>query len=202
MPDQPITLALQSEEAEMHLCASGNVMAHLIRRHGPCGILRRRNTAFQTLASSIISQQLSDRAATTIKKRVIALSPGFTPAGILGLSPESLRTAGLSSAKVRYITELAQRLQDGRINLRQLRQQNNEDVITVLTDLPGVGRWTAEMFLIFGLKRPDVLALDDVGLQRAVRRLYGETATLETVSDCWRPYRSVASWYLWRSLDE
>ncbi|WP_188074592.1 DNA-3-methyladenine glycosylase [Pusillimonas sp. ANT_WB101] len=202
MPVQPITLTLLSEEAELHLCTSCSVMAHLVERYGPCGILRRRNTAFQTLASSIISQQLSARAASTIKKRVIALSPGFTPAGILSLSPESLRTAGLSSAKIRYMTELAQRLQDGRFNFRHLRQQNNEDVITALTDLPGVGRWTAEMFLIFGLKRPDVLALDDVGLQRAVRLLFGETATLEGVSDSWRPYRSVASWYLWRSLDE
>ncbi|MFT0548807.1 DNA-3-methyladenine glycosylase family protein [Allopusillimonas ginsengisoli] len=202
MPDQPITLAQRSEEAELHLRSSCKVMAHLVKRHGPCGILRRRNTAFQTLAFSIISQQLSARAAATIKKRVIALSPGFTPAGILSLSPESLRAAGLSSAKVRYITELAQRLQDGRLNFRQLRRQDDEDVIAVLTNLPGVGRWTAEMFLIFSLKRPDVLALGDVGLQRAVRRLYGEMATLETVSDSWRPYRSVASWYLWRSLDE
>lgn len=191
----------KTSAAEAHLSQSCGVMAQLIRVHGRCLIEDRENTPFQTLATSIISQQLSAKAAGTIKQRILAIAPSFTAASLLKASPESLRSAGLSSPKVRYIIELSQRTCDGRLEFDQLHQQTDEEVIATLTVLPGIGRWTAEMFLIFSLKRPDVLALGDAGLRRATRLLYGETAELEDVGQTWRPYASTASWYLWRYLD-
>ncbi len=176
-------------------------MAQLIAKHGPCSLADREFRPFQTLANSILSQQLSAKAADTIESRVNAIVPGFTPAGFLAVSPEALRAAGLSSAKTRYIIELAQRVSDGRLNLESMPHVPDEDVIAALTELPGIGQWTAEMFLIFGLRRPDVLSIGDAGLQRAVRLLFRGEATLEHVAQLWRPYRSVASWYLWRHLD-
>lgn len=187
--------------AETHLSQSCRIMAQLIRIHGRCLIEDRKTTPFQTLATSIISQQLSAKAAGTIKQRVTALVPSFTPAGLLQVSPESLRGAGLSSSKIRYLIELSQQVCDGRLLFDELHQQTDDEVIATLTALPGIGQWTAEMFLIFSLKRPDVLALGDAGLRRATRLLYGETARLEEVGQTWRPYASTASWYLWKHLD-
>lgn len=187
--------------AEKHLSQSCDVMSQLVTVHGPCPIAGRAFLPFQTLATSIISQQLSAKAADTIERRVLAIVSSFTPAGFLAVPLDALRGAGLSSAKARYIIELAQRVNDGRLNFDALLRQADEDVIAALVELPGIGRWTAEMFLIFGLRRPDVLALGDAGLQRAARLLYGEDADLESVGQSWRPYCSVASWYLWRHLD-
>lgn len=176
-------------------------MARLVALHGPCPIADRDFLPFQTLATSIISQQLSAKAADTIERRVLAIVPSFTPAEFLIAPLDALRAAGLSSAKARYIIELAQRVNDGRLDFDALLHQRDEDVIAALIELPGIGRWTAEMFLIFGLRRPDVLALDDAGLQRAVRLLFGDTVNLAAAGAAWRPYCSVASWYLWRHLD-
>ena len=184
-------------EAEAYLSQSCRVMAGLIRTHGPCPLADREFRPFQTLANSIISQQLSAKAADTIERRVQAIVPGFTPAEFLAVQPE----AGLSSAKARYILELAQRVSDGRLNLEAMQEAPDADVIAALVDLPGIGQWTAEMFLIFGLRRPDVLSLEDAGLQRAARLLFGDDAKLERVGQSWQPFRSVASWYLWRHLD-
>lgn len=192
---------LRLSAAETYLSQSCHVMARLIQVHGRCLVAERKTTAFQTLATSIISQQLSARAADTIRQRVVALLPGFTASGLLQVPPEQLRAAGLSSRKVRYLIELSQQVQDGRLVFEELHRHSDEHVIATLTDLPGVGRWTAEMFLIFGLKRPDILALGDAGLQRATRLLYGETARLEEVGQKWHPYASTASWYLWKHLD-
>lgn len=189
------------QDAERHLRQSCPVMARLIVEHGSCPLADREFRPFQTLANSIISQQLSAKAADTIERRVQAIVPDFTPAGFLAAPPEALRTAGLSSAKARYILELAQRVTDGRLNLEAMQEAPDADVIAALVDLPGIGQWTAEMFLIFGLSRPDVLSLGDAGLQRAVRRLFGEEAKLQEVGRVWRPFSSVASWYLWRVLD-
>lgn len=188
--------------AEKHLSQSCEVMARLVIVHGPCPLAGREFLPFQTLATSIISQQLSAKAADTIERRVLAIVPTFTPAGFLTVPLDALRSSGLSSAKARYIIELAQRVNDGRLNFDTLLRQADEDVIAALVELPGIGRWTAEMFLIFGLKRPDVLALGDAGLQRAARLLYGEDTNLESVGQLWRPYCSVASWYLWRHIDD
>ena len=188
-------------DAEQRLRQSCRVMAQLIAQHGPCPLADREFRPFQTLANSIISQQLSAKASATIERRVLAVVPGFTPAGFLAVSSEALRAAGLSSAKARYIIELAQRVSDGRLDLEAMQQAPDAEVITALVELPGIGQWTAEMFLIFGLRRPDVLSLGDAGLQRATRLLFGDDAKLERVGQLWRPFCSIASWYLWRHLD-
>ena len=193
--------AQKIQEAETYLSQSSEIIAKLVTVHSPCSIADDEFLPFQTLATSIINQQLSAKAADTIKQRVLAILSSFTPAGFLAVPTDSLRSAGLSSAKSRYLIELAQRVSDGRLDFDEMLCQNDEIVITELIELPGIGRWTAEMFLIFGLRRPDVLALGDAGLKRATRLLYGEDADLASVGQSWRPYRSVASWYLWRYLD-
>jgi DNA-3-methyladenine glycosylase II len=176
-------------------------MKRLVAAHGRCAIIESQLSPFQRLASSVIGQQLSVKAADTIRQRVLKVVPEFSPSGFLESSVDALRAAGLSSAKTRYILELARRVNDGLLDFGALAQQPDENVIAALVELPGIGRWTAEMFLISVLKRPDVLALGDAGLQRAARLLYGADAKLEDVGQAWQPYRSVASWYLWRHLD-
>ncbi len=189
-------------EAEAHLRRRDTVMAGLIERHGPCPLAERPFEPFHTLATSIISQQLSAKAAQTIQNRVAQLAPApFQPADLLRVPAAQLRAAGLSTRKAASFHELAQRIADQRLSFDALAGADNETAIATLIDLPGVGRWTAEMFLIFGLKRPDVLALGDAGLQRATRLLYGEERTLADVAPPWRPYASVASWYLWQHID-
>ncbi len=172
-----------------------------IKRHGPCVLAKGEYRPFETLATSIISQQLSAKAAETIEKRVVSVVRSMEPASFVGIQVAELRQTGISSAKARYILELATRVRDGRLNFDSFAHQSDEEVIDALIELPGVGRWTAEMFLIFGLKRPDVLALDDAGLQRSARLLYGDVAELSAIRHRWQPFCSVASWYLWRHLD-
>ena len=191
--------------AERRLAEVDPVMKRLIGVHGHCSLAARPYQPFHMLANSIISQQLSTRAAAAIKNRLgLLLSPAFAPEEVLRLSSEQLRSAGLSQAKARSISGLAARVCDRGLIFDELVGLDDEDVIQVLSRCSGIGRWTAEMFLIFGLKRPDVLALGDAGLQRAARLLYGNKARrkdfLRRVAETWRPYRSVASWYLWRSL--
>ena len=191
--------------AEKHLIQSDAVMARLVSTHGTCSIPEREPNHFHTLARSIISQQLSAKAADTIERRIWALAPSpFEPVQLLTVPVEALRNAGLSSRKATYIHALAESILNGRLDFDAFASCSDESVITALTELPGIGRWTAEMFLIFGLKRQDVLALGDSGLRRAAKMLYPniqEDGILEVVSVPWRPYRSVASWYLWRHLD-
>lgn len=192
--------------AERHLSAVDPTMKKLIARHGHCPLAEREFQPFHMLANSIISQQLSTKAAATIKQRVGALvGVPFQTKLILSCPPEDLRGAGLSQAKARYIRELAARVDDGRMTFEQLVTLDDEAVIEKLVEAPGIGRWTAEMFLLFGLKRMDVLALGDAGLQRAARNLYNKnrksTTLLPRIAEPWRPYRSIASWYLWRSLE-
>jgi DNA-3-methyladenine glycosylase II len=191
-------------EAERHLRQSDEIMDRLVSAYGPCPLAKRDYLPFHTLTRAIISQQLSARAAGTIERRLFKLVSTFNPHSFLSVPIDTLRTAGLSAAKARYILELAERVADGRLNFDELMDHPDESVIITLTALPGIGRWTAEMFLIFGLRRPDVLALGDAGLRRAAKMLYedtGESGLLERVSIAWRPYRSVASWYLWKHLD-
>jgi DNA-3-methyladenine glycosylase II len=192
--------------AERHLAGADPIMKRLIACHGRCPIAGREFEPFHMLANSIISQQLSTRAAATIKQRVGALvGVPFQVEKILATPPELLRGAGLSAAKTRYIRELAARVQDGRLNFGELIAAEDERLIEKLIEVPGIGRWTAEMFLLFGLKRLDVLAIGDAGLQRAAHLLYGKRrrspTLLARVAESWRPYRSIASWYLWRSLE-
>lgn len=193
-------------DAEKHLSRADPVMARLITDYEKCSLAGRKYLPFHTLASSIISQQLSSKAADTIKARLSKIVPmPFTPEGFLNAPIESLRTAGISQAKARYIRELADQIISGRLRLDRMAHKDDDTIINTLMELPGIGRWTAEMFLIFGLKRPDVLAIGDAGLQRAARLLYGNNREpdhlLEKVGKAWSPYSSVASWYLWRFLD-
>lgn len=186
--------------AERELAARDSVLAGLIHTHGPCRLHTRRASPFATLARSIINQQLSAQAAAQIETRVRAAVPAFDPGGFLAADAPTLRAAGLSGRKIDYLQALAAAIDAGRLDFTALRRAPDEAVIEALVALPGIGRWTAEMFLLFGLHRPDVLALGDAGLQRAARMLYGEDADLAALGEHWRPYRSVASWYLWRHL--
>jgi DNA-3-methyladenine glycosylase II len=157
---------------------------------------------------SIVSQQLSAKAASTIHARVLdVLKPGkATPANILALEQDRLRACGMSWAKIASVRDLASRISDGSLALDALDGLDDEAVIEALTAVRGIGRWSAEMFLIFRLGRPDILPVGDVGVQRAMRRLYGlrkhpSPGRMTQLARPWRPYRSVACWYLWRSLD-
>jgi DNA-3-methyladenine glycosylase II len=194
-------------KGERHLAQVDPTMKRLIAHHGHCPLAEREFQPFHMLAASIISQQLSTRAAATIKQRIgeIVGVPYQTDL-VLSVPSEKLRRTGLSRAKTRYIQELAARVNDGRLMFDELITKDDEAVITTLVEAPGIGRWTAEMFLIFGLKRLDILSIGDAGLQRAARLLFGKKrnsqALLAKVAEIWRPYRSIASWYLWRSLED
>jgi len=175
-------------------------MKRLISEYGHCPIADWEYNPFHTLVTSIISQQLSAKAADTIEGRISEIvSVPFQPKELLSVPVESLHSAGLSRPKARYIHELAQRVSDGRLSFTDIEAVKDDDVIAALVDCPGIGRWTAEMFLIFGLKRLDVLSLGDAGLQRAAKILYGD-GLLERAAEAWRSYRSVGCWYLWKSL--
>jgi DNA-3-methyladenine glycosylase II len=193
------------EEALSHLANSDPVMAKLVANYAKCQLTSNDFPPFHTLTVSIVSQQLSAKAADTILIRMskITGSP-FCPANFLAASVADLRAAGVSSRKINFIRAISEGVISNRLSFEELLGMSDEEVIESLTKFSGIGRWTAEMFLIFGLKRPDVLALGDAGLQRAAKLLYGkpdELNVLARVSSVWRPYRSVASWYLWKYLD-
>jgi DNA-3-methyladenine glycosylase II len=184
------------------------VIGDLIRRHGPCGLAdAQHEDAFTALTHSIISQQLSTRAAATIARRFDALFGGVPTPGALALVDDAqLRAVGLSSQKIRYMRDLCSRVRDGSLTLEKVNELPDEDVIQSLTQIKGIGRWTAEMFLMFRLHRPDVLPVDDLGILKAVQRAYGlrklpRAERLTKIGEPWRPYRSVACWYLWASLE-
>ena len=184
------------------------VLGDLMRRHGRCGLMDSQHTdPFQALVHAIVSQQLSTKAAATIAARVDGLLGGLpTPARVGAVSDVQLRAAGLSGQKVCYVRDLAQRLEEGLLRLDALDRMSDEDVITALTSVKGIGRWTAEMFLMFRLHRPDVLPVGDLGIVKAIQRAYRlralpTTARMLRLGEAWRPYRSVACWYLWASLD-
>lgn len=192
--------------AEAHLRKADSVLSCLIQQHGPCRIFEPVNhSLFHNLASAIIAQQLSVKAADTIRKRVMKLvSKPLTPRAYLSADQDALRAAGLSKSKMLYIGNLAEAVEAG-LSKRKLMGMTDADVINSLTAIKGIGVWTAEMYLIFGLKRLDILSLGDAGLQRAARKLYNDGQSkadlLELVSEKWEPYCSVASWYLWKSLE-
>jgi DNA-3-methyladenine glycosylase II len=187
------------------------VLGRLIRAHGPCGLAQaRHDDPFRALTRAIVGQQLSTKAAATIFARLAVLCgrPGgrLTPQAVMQVSDAELRAVGLSGQKLAYIRDLSARVLDGSLNLRSLDALGDDEVITALTAVKGVGRWTAEMFLIFRLQRPDVLPLGDLGILKAVQRAYGLRSVpspqrLTRIGESWRPYRSIACWYLWQSLD-
>jgi DNA-3-methyladenine glycosylase II len=185
------------------------VLGAAIKRIGPCALAsRQRNDHLSALAGAIVSQQLSTKAAATIFGRFLALFPdGEIPgaAAIAAIDDGALRAVGLSGQKVGYVRDLCGRIADGRLRLDELDALPDDDVIERLTSVKGFGRWTAEMFLMFRLHRPDVLPADDLGIVKAVQKLYGLRKTPDAkrilrIGEAWRPYRSVASWYLWQSL--
>ena len=210
----PAVTALTEEtcrKATRHLVRVDPVMAGLVRRHQPCPLGRRpAEPPLRALVRALVSQQLSVKAAETIFRRFLALFPGDgfpAPGAILAVTPEQLREVGLSRPKGRYLRDLCDRLEAGLLPLDRLDSMPDEEVVRVLTEVKGIGQWTAEMILIFQLGRPDVLPLDDVGLLRAIQRVYRlrsrpTAARVERIAEPWRPYRSVACWYLWASLDE
>ncbi|HXE79626.1 MAG TPA: DNA-3-methyladenine glycosylase, partial [Vicinamibacterales bacterium] len=180
-----------------------------MRRIGPCGLARsQREDPFVAMVEAIVWQQLSTRAAATIYGRMLALLDGheLTPAAVLAVEPDALRAAGLSRAKAAYIRDLASKVLDGTVHLDRLTALDDEGVIAELTKVKGIGRWTAEMFLMFRLHRPDVLPVGDLGIVKAIQRAYRlrkppSPARIVKIAEPWRPYRSVACWYLWQSLD-
>jgi len=183
-----------------HLATADPVLARIIAQHGPC-TLAHGGDLFAAVAQAITSQQISVRAAATILARVMALMPE----GALAVPDEQLRAAGLSWRKVSYLKDCALRFADGTIDLDALADADAETVIAALVAIKGVGRWTAEMVLIFSLGHPDILSTGDYGLRSAMQRHWNlpnlaTPAEMDTIAALWRPYRSVASWYLWRSL--
>jgi DNA-3-methyladenine glycosylase II len=185
-------------------------LAALIRRVGKCRIYESRtHHPFVSLVRALVSQQLSGKAASTIFGRVAALVGGaetLTPASVLAIDPARLREAGLSRQKISYIRDLSERVADGRLVLDDLEHQSDEDVETAITAVKGFGRWSAEMFLMFRLNRPDVFPVGDLGIVKGVQRLLGMKSrpsprTMLRTAEAWRPYRTVAAWYLWRIGD-
>jgi len=194
--------------AERHLSAADPVMARIIAGVGRCRLGRsRREDPFTALVEAIVWQQLSTRAAATIYARLLALldGSGLTPAAVLACSDEQLRSAGLSRSKIAFLRDLATRASDGSLAFDALAELEDDEVVAVLTQIRGIGRWTAEMFLMFRLLRPDVLPVGDLGIVKAIQRHYRIRKTtperLYRLAEPWRPYRSVASWYLWASTD-
>lgn len=199
--------AVEVSAALRHLRRTEPRLGEIIRRIGPYKI-QITPDPFVTLIGSIIHQQLSMKAAATIRGRVKALCPRgrMTPANIARLEDQALRGAGLSQQKVSYLHDLCEHFLDRRLTTRRLRRMSDDQVIEATTQVRGIGRWTAEMLLIFCLERPDVWPLDDLGVQKAAQQMLGRRKPLQmdklrALADPWRPYRTYASWYLWRSLD-
>jgi DNA-3-methyladenine glycosylase II len=198
--------------AKRRLAAADPTMAAIIARH-PRVRLQSRGDGFVTLARSIVGQQISVKAADAVWGRLQQRCPDVSPTGLMRRRVTTLRACGLSERKAEYLRDLARHFARGKVDPLHLAGQPDEDVIRALTDIRGIGRWTAEMFLIFNLLRPDVLPVDDLGLLKAISRHYldGEPAAallrgagrekVVQLGARWAPYRSVATWYLWRSLD-
>ena len=197
------------DEACKHLGKRDRVMRKLIPKFGE-GRLQSRGDAFTTLARSIVGQQISVKAAQSVWNRFAALMPEpamrLAPTDVLKLEVSAIRAAGLSARKVEYLCDLAAHFASGAVHVQQWQQMDDEAIIDELVAIRGIGRWTAEMFLIFHLMRPNVLPLDDLGLLKGISVNYfsGEPvsrAEAREVGDAWAPFRSVATWYIWRSLD-
>jgi DNA-3-methyladenine glycosylase II len=197
------------ERARRLLMRRDRVLASAIKRIGPCGMAdRQRKDHLSALVGAIVSQQLSTKAAATIFARFVALFPEGQPLDAAAINEQSdtaLRGVGLSGQKVGYLRDLSARIADGRLRLDELETLPDEEVIERLIAVKGFGRWTAEMFLMFRLHRPDVLPAGDLGIVNAIQRLYKlrrrpNAKRILKIGEAWKPYRSVASWYLWQSL--
>ena len=193
--------------AETYLERVDPVLSHLVRAVGPCSLTRSRNH-FLTLVEAIVWQQLSWRAACAIHERLLATlgTRRPRPRDVLTASTEQLMDAGLSRQKSVYLQDLSRFFEEKRFPRERINRLGDEQIVDLLTQIKGVGRWTAEMFLIFGLNREDVFPFGDLGLRKAIGHHYGiaeynDRALLEPVTEPWRPYRTIAAWYLWRGWD-
>jgi DNA-3-methyladenine glycosylase II len=189
-----------------HLKKSDPILRAIIARVGPCRI-EYGLPEFHSLAEAIVYQQLHGKAALTIFKRFAALTGDpVTADGILKLTEQQMRSAGLSKQKLSYLRDMAERAARGELDFSKLHELSDEEVIKQLTQIKGVGTWTAQMFLMFSLRRPDVLPTGDLGVQTAIKTHYKKPklpkpAAMEKLARAWEPYRSFACWYLWRSMD-
>jgi DNA-3-methyladenine glycosylase II len=204
MVTQPVTPAYWADACK-HLMKKDRVMKRLIPQFGDA-CLQTRGDAFVTLARSIVGQQISVKAAQTVWDRFAALPRAVTPGNVLKLKVDDMRAAGLSVRKVEYLVDLALHFDNGSLHVAAWESMGDEDIIAELISIRGIGRWTAEMFLIFHFMRPNILPLDDVGLINGISRNYfsGDDVSrsdAREVAAAWAPYCSVATWYIWRSLD-
>jgi DNA-3-methyladenine glycosylase II len=195
------------EAARRHLRKADSVMREIIDRVGPVKLRLERNR-FAMLVRSIISQQISTAAARSIRRRLEELlAPGtITPADIVKLKAHQLRSVGLSGQKVSYIQDLAKKVHSGEVSLQQIGRLTDERIIEQLTQVRGIGHWTAQMFLMFSLGRPDVFPHGDLGIRSAIRNEYGldelpDRQQSMEIAQPWHPHATIASWYLWRSLE-
>ncbi len=193
------------DRAKRALSRKDPVMSSIVKTHKGIHLVKR-GEPFLTLARAIVGQQISVKAAQSVWDRVVACTGAVTPEGILLKKPPELRACGLSDRKTEYIVDLARRFAEGQVHPYRWDEMSDEEVIADLVQVRGIGRWTAEMFLIFNLLRPDVFPLDDLGLQKGIRVSYFKgrkvsLARMRKLGESWRPWRSVATWYLWRSLD-
>jgi len=190
-----------------HLKKADPVLAAIIKKAGPYRA-KYMEPVFQTLVRSIVYQQLSGKAAMTIFNRLAeaAKVTPLTPEAILKMRPQKMRTLGLSKQKTVYIRELAKLTRDGDIQFERLPEMEDAAIIETLTRVKGVGVWTVQMFLMFALQRPNVLPVGDLGVRAAMKKAYGlaelpKPQEMESIAAAWHPYRSIASWYMWRSLE-
>ncbi len=193
------------QDACKHLAKRDRVLKKLIQAHQG-SFLQSRGNAFNTLARSVVGQQISVKAAQSVWGRFESLTPTLTPESVLKLRIDDMRAAGLSARKVEYIVDLALHFSSGALHVDDWHGMSDADIIEELVAIRGIGRWTAEMFLIFHLMRPNVLPVDDVGLINGISTAYysGEPVSrsdVREVAASWAPYATVATWYIWRSLD-
>ncbi len=204
-PDAVQSTPAYWSEACAHLMKKDRVMKRLIPVHGNA-CLQTRGDAFITLARSIVGQQISVKAAQSVWDRFIVLPKRLTPSSLLKLNVDDMRAAGLSARKVEYLVDLALNFDNGKVSAANWGNMDDDAICAELTGIRGIGRWTAEMFLIFHLMRPNVLPLDDLGLINGISKNYfsGEAVSrsdAREVAAAWSPYCTVATWYIWRSLD-
>jgi len=194
------------DSALAHLRSVDPILAGIIARVGTYAMQYHEPT-FRALVRSIVFQQLHGKAARAIFDRLLQKAGGeITPESILKLRPTQMRAIGLSKQKLTYIRDLARKTRDGLVEFERFPEMSDEEVIAELTQVKGIGEWTAHMFLMFALRRPNILPVGDFGVRSAIRKAYGmkvmpKPRTMERIAKSWHPYRSVASWYLWRSLD-
>jgi DNA-3-methyladenine glycosylase II len=199
-------LPYDAERARRHLLRADPVMRDIVKRVGKLEI-EARGKPYEALIRSILYQQLAGPAAAAIEKRFMALNGGGipSPGALVAMSDEELRSAGISRQKASYFRSIGEHFTSGALSDRKLLRADDEAVIEAVTQIRGVGRWTADMLLMFCLGRPDVLPVGDLGIQNGMRAAYGidklTPAKMEEIAEPWRPYRSAGSWYLWRRGD-